>query len=73
LRAAFPRPTIVTAPVIDAELGEVLQRMVGFRNVAVHADQAPSLPIVRAIVERHLDDLQRFGRIALELHARPAR
>ncbi|MDT0630677.1 hypothetical protein RQM47_06335 [Rubrivirga sp. S365] len=42
-----------------------MQRMVGFRNVAVHdtpggdgaANQAVSLPIVRAIVADHLGDL----------------
>ena len=46
---------------LDAKLAESLKRMVGFRNVAVHDYIRLSLAIVRAIIEKHLDDLVRFS------------
>lgn len=45
---------------LDSELSGRLQRMVGFRNVAVHDYQDLNLDIVQAIVERHLSDFTRF-------------
>ena len=42
---------------IPVELGERLQRMVGFRNVAVHQDRDLDIEIVEAVITRHLDDL----------------
>ncbi|GAA5110831.1 type VII toxin-antitoxin system HepT family RNase toxin [Alloalcanivorax gelatiniphagus] len=51
---------------IEGRLGEVLRKMVGFRNTAVHNYQKMQLPIVVAIIERHLDDLVEFARIALQ-------
>jgi uncharacterized protein YutE (UPF0331/DUF86 family) len=42
---------------IDAPLAERLQRMVGFRNIAIHDYQALELPIVEAIITRDLDDM----------------
>ena len=56
---------LVEAGALPADLGAQMQRMVGFRNVAVHDYQAMSLPIVRAIVERHLGDFEAFVRWAL--------
>jgi len=50
---------------LDPPLADVLKRMVGFRNVAVHDYQHLSLDIVRAIIERHLDDLLAFARSGL--------
>jgi uncharacterized protein YutE (UPF0331/DUF86 family) len=50
---------------LDAELGDRLKRMVGFRNVAVHDYQTLSLPIVDAIVRSGLDDLLRFAALAV--------
>ena len=50
---------------LDPELGVRLQRMVGFRNVAVHDYQAVNLEIVRQIILHHLDDLVSFGRWGL--------
>ena len=50
---------------LAAPLGEQMQRMVGFRNVAVHDYQAVSLPILRAIVADHLGDFEAFVRWAL--------
>lgn len=57
---------LVGAGLLDASLGETLQRMVGFRNVAVHDYEVLDLAIVRAIVARHLDDLLRFARESLQ-------
>ena len=45
---------------LDAALAERLQRMIGFRNVAVHDYTRLNLAIVRSIIERNLDDLLRF-------------
>lgn len=42
--------------VISADLADSLKRMVGFRNIAVHAYQAIAIPIVKAIIQDHLDD-----------------
>jgi uncharacterized protein YutE (UPF0331/DUF86 family) len=50
---------------LDRALAERLQRMVGFRNVAVHDYQALNLDIVAEIIRKHLDDLSEFGRVAL--------
>ena len=52
---------------LDDQLAERLQRMVGFRNVAIHGDQKLNLAIVRAIVDHHLDDLLAFVSLALRL------
>ena len=50
---------------LPADLGERMQRMVGFRNVAVHDYQALSVPILRAIVADHLGDFEAFVAWAL--------
>ncbi len=41
---------------IPQPLAEAMQRMVGFRNIAVHDYQALQLPIVVAIIDKHLDE-----------------
>jgi uncharacterized protein YutE (UPF0331/DUF86 family) len=51
---------------LPGELSTRLQRMVGFRNVAIHDYQKLNLAIVRAIVEQHLDDLVKFTELELE-------
>ncbi|MDP2433201.1 MAG: DUF86 domain-containing protein [Pseudomonadota bacterium] len=38
-----------------------MQAMVGFRNIAVHDYQSLSLPVLRAILNSHLDDFQNFS------------
>jgi uncharacterized protein YutE (UPF0331/DUF86 family) len=50
---------------IDAALAEVLQRMAGYRNVAVHDYQALKLPITIGVIEHHLDDFLAFSRAVL--------
>lgn len=41
---------------------EHMKRMVGFRTLAVHDDQALQLPITLNILEHHLDDFLEFSR-----------
>lgn len=47
--------------VLDSDLAGRLRKMVGFRNVAVHAYQRLDPAIVQSIVDRHLDDLRALG------------
>ena len=56
---------LAEADLLPADLGERMQRMVGFRNVAVHDYQALSLPIVRSIVAGRLGDFEAFVAWAL--------
>ena len=53
--------------VISAELAESLKKMVGFRNIAVHNYQTLALPIVRAIIQYHLQDFTAFRQRLLSL------
>ena len=41
---------------ISASQADVMKKMVGFRNIAVHDYQALQIPITIAIIEKHLDD-----------------
>ena len=50
---------------IDNALADALQRMVGYRNIAVHDYQTLQLPITIAVIEHHLDDFLAFGRVIL--------
>lgn len=43
-------------------LAEGLQRMVGFRNIAVHDYQSLQLPITVAIIEKHLDEFLQYSK-----------
>ena len=54
---------------VTPELAEQLKRMVGFRNIAVHDDQALNLPITVSIIERHLDDFLRYSQTLLQRDA----
>ena len=63
-RAAFT--LLERAGLLDAALAEGLRRMVGFRNLAVHAYQDLDLAIVEAIIERHLaESIGAFAALAL--------
>lgn len=53
---------------LDPALSDRLQRMVGFRNIAIHDYQELNLKIVQAIVEHQQADLRRFARLALKTH-----
>ena len=56
---------LVTSASLPADLGDRMQRMVGFRNVAVHDYQALSVPILKAVVADHLGDFEAFVAWAL--------
>jgi uncharacterized protein YutE (UPF0331/DUF86 family) len=47
--------------VINEELSTRLKAMVGFRNIAVHDYQAIQIPILQAILEKHLTDFIMFS------------
>lgn len=47
---------------IPADLGGRLQKMVGFRNVAVHQYRDLDVDILETVITRHLDDLLQFAR-----------
>ena len=50
-----------TAGILPAELAARMQRMVGFRNVAVHEYTRLNLDIVLTIITKHLDDFRTFS------------
>lgn len=64
-RDAFDK--LLEAAVIDQLLCAKLKNMVGFRNIATHKYEELDPAIVRAVIENELDDLLRFGTIALRL------
>ena len=51
---------------IELLLAEGLQRMVGFRNIAVHDDHTLQLPITVAIIEKHLDGFLHYSKALLQ-------
>jgi uncharacterized protein YutE (UPF0331/DUF86 family) len=52
---------------LDSAVADMLKRMVGFRNIAVHDYQRLNLAIVRSIIEHDLEDLRVFAGHALTL------
>ena len=50
-----------TGGILPTELATRMQRMVGFRNVAVHEYTRLNLDIVRAIITKQLDDFRAFS------------
>ena len=50
---------------IPVELGERLQKMVGFRNIAVHQYRDVDMDILETVISRHLDDLLTFAQTIL--------
>jgi uncharacterized protein YutE (UPF0331/DUF86 family) len=64
-RDGFDR--LVKAGVIHQSLADRLMRMTAFRNLAVHQYQKLDLAIVRAVIEKSVDDLLEFSGIALRL------
>ncbi|MCM2312452.1 MAG: DUF86 domain-containing protein [Steroidobacteraceae bacterium] len=51
---------LAAATVIPTDLAERLQRMVGFRNVAVHRYRDLDVAIIASVITRDLDDLLTF-------------
>ena len=58
---------LAEAGLIDQGLSDRLVRMVGFRNLAIHQYDKLDLTIVRAVIERGLDDLLVLTALALRL------
>ncbi len=56
---------LVEAGWLDPALAKRMQRMVGFRNVAVHDYRALNLDVVEALIEHHLGDFTAFTEAAL--------
>ena len=52
---------LVSAEILDRALGDALQRMVGFRNIAVHRYQDLDVDVLHAIVRHQLGDLEAFA------------
>lgn len=50
-----------TAGILPADLANRMQRMVGFRNVAVHEYTRLNLDVVRTIITKHLDDFRTYS------------
>jgi uncharacterized protein YutE (UPF0331/DUF86 family) len=50
-----------TAGILPADITERMQRMVGFRNVAVHEYTRLNIEIVHSIVTNQLDDFRTFS------------
>ena len=64
-RDAFDR--LLEAGVIDRAICDKLKRMTGFRNIAIHRYHELDPAVVRAVIEKEVDDLLEFGAIALRL------
>lgn len=57
---------LADAGLITAQLSDRLQRMVGFRNIAVHQYQMLDIAIVKSVLQKDLDDMLGYaGTIAL--------
>jgi len=53
------------ASMLDAQLAERMQAMVGFRNIAVHDYRQMSLDVVRFVIHKRLDDFRDFSQVVL--------
>jgi uncharacterized protein YutE (UPF0331/DUF86 family) len=49
--------------VLEQGLGDRLQKMVGFRNLAVHRYRDLDIDIVESVIQKNLDDLLAFAKI----------
>ena len=52
--------------IIDETLSISLQRMVGFRNIAVHNYQNLNIDIVQAVIENHIQDPIKYIQVILD-------
>ena len=50
-----------TAGILPPDLATRMQRMVGFRNIAVHEYTRLNLDVVQSIITKQLDDFQAFS------------
>lgn len=54
--------------IISASLSEDLQKMVGFRNIAVHEYQELNMNIIKSIVDAKLNNFSDFVKCAIQLN-----
>jgi uncharacterized protein YutE (UPF0331/DUF86 family) len=54
---------LVREQIIEPGLGDKLQKMVGFRNLAVHRYRDLDIDIVQAVIQKSLDDLLAFAKV----------
>ncbi|MDH4236746.1 MAG: DUF86 domain-containing protein [Nitrospira sp.] len=50
-----------TAGILPADLATQMQKMVGFRNIAIHEYTRLNLEVIHAIITRQLDDFRAFS------------
>jgi uncharacterized protein YutE (UPF0331/DUF86 family) len=58
---------LAQAGIVPPELSLKLQKMVGFRNIAIHNYAQLDLNIVRSIIERRLGDFRELARLLIRL------
>ncbi|TKB67411.1 MAG: DUF86 domain-containing protein [Nitrospira sp.] len=58
-----------TAGILSANPAQRMQRMVGFRNVAVHEYTRLNLDVVHAIISKQLDDFRTFSATIVKTYA----
>ena len=56
--------------IISKDLSQKLQKMVGFRNIAVHDYKSLNLAIVKSIIEKNLNDFLEFTKFILEKYSK---
>lgn len=62
---------LVRERLLERELGVRLEKMVGFRNLAVHRYHELNIDIVESVIRHRLDDLVEFAE-AVRLHLGPS-
>ncbi len=58
-----------TAGILPADLATRMQRMVGFRNIAVHGYTRLNLEVVHSIITKQLDDFRAFSSTIVKTYA----
>jgi uncharacterized protein YutE (UPF0331/DUF86 family) len=58
-----------TAGILPADLATRMQRMVGFRNIAVHEYTRLNLEVVQAIITKQLEDFRAFSSTIVKAYA----
>lgn len=57
---------------LDPDLSERMQRMVGFRNIAVHEYQNLSVDVLKHILVERLGDFEEFSNQVIRFAQRPS-
>lgn len=54
------------AGIVSTETATQMRAMVGFRNIAVHQYQDLSMPVLRSILDHHLEDFTAFANALIQ-------